>query len=52
MIKVYATLSQLNYSFDEFKVVSLTGIWSNVKKEKGKKKKKKKKKVSARMSKK
>ena len=47
MIKVYATLSQLNYSFDELKVVSLTGIWNNVKKEK-----KKKRKVSARMPKK
>ena len=26
MIKVYATLSQLNYSFNELKAVSLTGI--------------------------
>ena len=34
MINVYATLSQLKYSFDELKAVSVTGIWNNVKKKK------------------
>ena len=38
MIKVYATVSQLTYSFDTVKVVSLIGIWNNVKKEKKTKK--------------
>ena len=36
MIKVCATLSQLKNNFDELKVVSVTGIWNNVKKEKRK----------------
>ena len=31
--KVYAILSQLKYSFDDVKVVSVTGIWNNVKEE-------------------